>query len=68
MTDLQDTKAYEPTDTKQAQLGFGHGGVPWPLLIFYLSFLVFAVWYTLEYQLPDYLDEQAKAAEVVETE
>lgn len=43
-------------DTRQARFGFGKGGVPLPLLLFYLSFLVFFVWYTLEYQLPDYLE------------
>ncbi len=41
--------------------GFGEGGVPWPLLLFYLSFLVFFTWYTLEYQLPRFLDEKAAA-------
>jgi len=36
---------------------YGKGGVPLLLLLFYLSFLVFFTWYTLEYQLPDYLDQ-----------
>jgi len=44
-------------DTTQAELGFGKGGVPWLLLLFYLSFLTFFVWYVLEYQLPDYLEQ-----------
>lgn len=45
-----------PVETK-ADLGFGKGGVPWPLMLFYLAFLVFFVWYVLEYQLPDYLGQ-----------
>lgn len=47
----------EASDAEPAQLGFGKGGVPWLLLLFYLSFLVFFVFYALEYQLPDYLDQ-----------
>jgi len=31
--------------------------VPWLLMIFYLSFLVFFVWYVFEYQVPDYIDQ-----------
>ena len=46
----------DPRDDQQQLLGFGKGGVPWPLLLFYLSFLVFFVWYSLEFQLPDFLD------------
>lgn len=37
--------------------GYGHGGVPWYLLLGYLAFLVFFTWYTLEYQLPDFLQQ-----------
>ena len=37
--------------------GYGVGGVPWYLLLFYLAFLVFFCWYVLEYQLPDYLEK-----------
>ncbi len=48
---------FEQTDTSEAQLGFGKGGVPWYLMLFYLSFLVFFAWYVLEYQLPDYLEQ-----------
>ena len=47
---------HEASDTEKADLGFGQGGVPWLLLLFYLAFLVFFVWYVLEYQLPDYLE------------
>ena len=36
--------------------GFGSGGVPILLLLFYLSFLGFFTWYVLEYQLPDFLE------------
>ena len=61
---MSDQHGTEATDAEQADLGFGHGGVPWPLLLFYLSFLVFFVWYSLEYQLPDFLG--GGGAEVVE--
>lgn len=46
-----------PTDAHPADLGFGKGGVPWPLMVLYLSFLTFFVWYVLEYQLPAFLDQ-----------
>ena len=46
-----DREAFKP--------GFGSGGVPWYLLLLYLGFLVFFTWYTLEYQLTDYLELQA---------
>lgn len=52
MADLVPT----PSDDKQQEFGFGKGGVPLPLLLLYLSFLVFFVWYALEYQLPEFLD------------
>ena len=45
------------SDSRQADLGFDDGGVPWPLLLFYLGFLVFFTWYALEYQFPDYLEQ-----------
>lgn len=48
--------ATEASDAKQAEFDFGPGGVPWYLLLFYLSFLVFFTWYTLEYHLPAFLD------------
>lgn len=47
----------EPGDALPARFGFGHGGIPWPLLVLYLAFLVFFTWYALEHQLPDYLDQ-----------
>ncbi len=47
----------EPEDESAFEPGYGHGGVPWYLLLFYLSFLVFFTWYTLEYQLPDFLNQ-----------
>lgn len=56
MTNSSDVRPGAPTETK-AELGFGKGGVPWPLMLFYLGFLVFFVWYVLEYQLPDYLNQ-----------
>ena len=48
---------HERSDETQAQFGFGKGGVPWYLMLFYLGFLTFFVWYVLEHQLPSYLDE-----------
>jgi len=47
----------EDTDAEQKVFGFGSGGVPWYLLLFYLAFLVFFTWYVLEYQLPDFLQQ-----------
>lgn len=47
----------ERTDAELKRFGYGRGGVPWYLFALYLSFLVFFVWYVLEYQLPEYLDE-----------
>lgn len=45
------------SDREPAHIGYGTGGVPWLLLLFYLGFLVFFVWYVLEYQLPDFLQQ-----------
>ena len=47
----------ETTDAQIFEPGFGKGGVPWYLLLFYLSFLTFFTWYTLEYQLTDFLEK-----------
>lgn len=47
----------EQTDSAQHDPGFGRGGVPWYLMLMYVGFLVFFTWYTLEYQLPDYLEK-----------
>jgi hypothetical protein len=44
-------------DSRPFHPGYGHGGVPWYLLVFYLAFLVFFVWCVVEYQLPDYLEK-----------
>ena len=46
----------DTTDAEQAHLGFGDGGVPWLLVLLYLSFLTFFTWYALEYQLPNFLE------------
>jgi len=46
---------HEELDRAAFRPGFGSGGVPWPLMLLYLCFLVFFTWYVLEYQLPDYL-------------
>ena len=52
----------EPTDAEKFHPGYGHGGVPWYLLLFYLAFLIFFTWYSLEYQLDDYVRQKdAKA-------
>lgn len=51
------TAPFEPTDQQEARFGYGPGGVPWYLLALYLGFLVFFTWYTLEFQLPDFLDQ-----------
>lgn len=55
-----------PSDVEQADFGFGKGGVPWPLMMLYLGFLVFFVWYVLEYQLPDFLAQTPVASEAPE--
>ena len=59
--------SHEPTDEAAADLGFGKGGVPWYLLLYYLAFLTFFTWYTLEYQLPGFLEE-GPGAEALVTE
>ena len=57
MNDTTPIPGTETSDARVADLGFGRGGVPWLLMLFYLSFLTFFVWYTLEFQLPDYLEQ-----------
>lgn len=57
----------ERTDAEQFKPGFGKGGVPWYLLLFYLSFLAFFTWYVLEFQLDDFVEKQAVAEEAQET-
>lgn len=47
----------EDTDSKQHVFNFDNGGVPWPLLILYLSYLVLLTFYVLEFQLPDFLQQ-----------
>ena len=44
-------------DAKPFHPGYGHGGVPWLLMLLYIGFLVFFTWYVVEYQLPDYLEK-----------
>jgi len=48
-------------DREPVEFSYGPGGVPWFLLLGYLSFLVFFTWYALEFQLPDYLKQQPLA-------
>jgi len=64
MTD--ESVAHEPSDAEVAQFGYGKGGVPMLLLLFYLAFLVFFTWYVLEYQLPAYLEEGPGGQALVE--
>lgn len=58
------TGEFERTDTEQHAFQYGHGGVPWPLLLLYLGFLTFFTWYVLEFQLPDYLQQGPGRQEV----
>jgi hypothetical protein len=45
------------SDAERFHPGYGHGGVPWLLMLLYIAFLVFFTWYVLEFQLPDYLEK-----------
>ena len=56
----------EETDAKAQVFTFGEGGVPWYLLLVYLGFLIFFTWYTLEYQLPDFVHQGPVPLEGVE--
>ncbi|MFT7487425.1 MAG: hypothetical protein ACI9F9_003286, partial [Candidatus Paceibacteria bacterium] len=47
----------EETDSQQKVFDYDNGGVPWYLLLFYLSYLVLLTFYALEYQLPDFLEQ-----------
>lgn len=53
-------------DADKQEFDYGHGGVPWLLLLFYLSFLVFFVWYTFEYQIPDFFEADGATTELVD--
>ena len=50
-------EAREDTDSQQKVFDYDSGGVPWYLLLFYLSYLVLLTFYSLEYQLPDFLQQ-----------
>ncbi|MFT5052396.1 MAG: hypothetical protein ACI8QZ_003829 [Chlamydiales bacterium] len=50
----------EDTDATQQTFNFGEGGVPWLLLLGYLSFLVFFAWYALGFQLPAFVGPDAE--------
>ena len=56
----------EATDSTRQLFSYGPGGVPWYLLLVYLSFLIFFTWYTLEFQLPDFVDQGPVPLEGVE--
>ena len=58
----------EKTDAEKFHPGYGHGGVPWYLLLFYLAFLSFFTWYVLEYQLDDYLEQREANSGQVEAD
>lgn len=45
----------EVTDSRRHDFRFGEGGVPWFLLLGYLSFLIFFTWYVLTYQVTDFV-------------
>lgn len=47
----------EDTDAQQKVFQYDNGGVPWYLLLFYLAYLVLLTFYSLEYQLPDFLNQ-----------
>lgn len=43
-----------PDDRLQFHPGYGHGGVPWFLMLLYVGYLTFFTWYHLENLLPNY--------------
>jgi hypothetical protein len=51
------TQAIDPGDNGKFEPEYGHGGIPWYLVLGYVAFLVFFTWYVLEYQLPDFLKQ-----------
>lgn len=57
VSDTPPISPHEESDEVPAELGFGKGGIPWYLMLFYIAFLAFFAWYVLEYQLPDYLEQ-----------
>ncbi|HED65384.1 MAG TPA: hypothetical protein ENJ09_07500 [Planctomycetes bacterium] len=59
------TQPFEPSDAEVFAPGFGKGGVPWLLLIFYLSYLTFFTWYVTSFQLPDFLTQAPVGSEEV---
>lgn len=63
MTDPTTLPGVDAGDAEVFEPGYGKGGVPWLLLIFYLSFLTFFTWYVLEFQLPDFLQQGPGQAE-----
>ena len=54
---MADDRVPSTNDDEQAEFGYGKGGVPLLLLLGYLSFLAFFTWYTLQFQLPDFLQQ-----------
>ncbi len=60
------TPETEAADAQVFAPGYGKGGVPWFLLLLYLSFLVFFTWYILDNQLPGFLEEGPGQSQVAE--
>ena len=53
---MSSSKSHEVTDEEPAKFGYGKGGVPWYLMLYYLAFLSLFTWYVLEYQLPGFIE------------
>lgn len=66
----EDPRDPEELDRVKQDMGFGDGGVPWLLLLGYLTFLAFFTWYTTTHQLTDFEKNGpfASAEESVEEE
>ncbi len=54
---MSDLTTHEVADEEPVNFGYGKGGVPWYLLLYYLAFLSLFTWYVLEFQLPGFIDE-----------
>ena len=52
---MSEERTYELSDEERVEFGYGKGGVPWYLLLYYLGFLTLFTWYVLEFQLPAFL-------------
>lgn len=43
---------HSPADFEEQAFDYDHGGVPWYLVILYISYLVFILLYTLDWMIP----------------